>query len=110
MLGCSQTCWSSLQWMKACLTNLVMFCFREKSIGLIAKQTEWKTYTNTILHIHDAHIMGVPFWDIYKKLVINRNDVHDLLTMDNYVHHDGCTSIWTLYLPYNIQCAHYTDD
>ena len=26
--------------MKACHTNLVMFCFREKSIGLIAKQNE----------------------------------------------------------------------
>ena len=34
MLGGSQTWWSSQQWMKACLTNLVMFCFREKSIGL----------------------------------------------------------------------------
>ena len=29
--------------MKACLTNLVMFCVREKSIGLIAKQQDEKS-------------------------------------------------------------------
>ena len=35
MLGGSQTWWSSQQWMKGSLTNLVMFCFREKSVRFL---------------------------------------------------------------------------
>ena len=69
MLGCSQTWWSSQQWIKACLNNLEMFCSREKSTEAILNQQSEKStqiqeltlYCN-VMEILTNHVMEIMLW------------------------------------------------
>ena len=61
--------------MKACLTNLVMFCFREKSIGLTAKQQNEKStqiYQGKI-SIRSLRITVTMGNECYKGLQLQKN-------------------------------------